>query len=247
MMKLHIKIVVAAIVSFFGMSSALSHSSALAADKAYPRMQPLAAYLMPKAAEIALARSAAPASISKDATVLVLGHHGYVTAVKGSNGFVCMVERGWAIAIDFSLEYDPHLRGVDCLNPPAARSILPVEMKMTDMVLAGRSQASIAAAISLDYKDGRLPPVEPGAAGIMMSKGSYIINQPPHNFPHVMFFTMMSAKRFAAANLPGVPVFLSPYFFVDGFDRTAVDGLPAIQLMDVVVFQWSDGTPFVLR
>jgi hypothetical protein len=230
-----------------GLLSASGPSSALAADSAYPRMEALAAYLMPKNAEIALARSAAPTSISKDATVLVLGRHGYVTAVKGTNGFVCMVERGWSIAIDFSLEYDPHLRSVDCLNPPAVRSILPLEMKMTDMVLAGRSQASIAAAISADYKDGRLPPVEPGAAGLMMSKGSYIIGQPPHNFPHVMFFTTVSAERFAAANLPDVPVFLSPYFFVDGVDRTAADGLPAIQIMDVVVFRWSDGTPFVLK
>jgi hypothetical protein len=246
-MKLLLKVIVWAVIGFLGTLSALSHSNALAADSAYPRMEPLTAYLMPKNAEIALARSAAPASISKDATVLVLGHHGYVTAVKGTNGFVCMVERGWATAIDFSLVYDPHLRGVDCLNPPAARSILPVEMKMTDMVLAGRSQASIAAAISADFKDGQLPPVEPGAAGIMMSKGSYIINQPPHNFPHVMFFTLVNAKRFAAANLPDVPIFLSPYFFVDGVDRTAADGLPAIQLMDVVVFHWSDGTPFVLK
>jgi len=246
-MKLLFKNIVWGIVGFLGTISALPCSSALAADSVHPRMEPLAAYLMPRDAEIALARSAAPESISKDATVLVLGRHGYVTAVKGTNGFVCMVERGWAIGIDYSELYDPHLRGVDCLNPPAARSILPVEMKMTDMVLAGRSQASIAAAISTDYKEGRLPPVELGAAGIMMSKGSYILNQPPHNFPHVMFYTTVNAKQFAAANLPDVPIFLSPYFFVDGVDRTAADGLPAIQLMDVVVFHWSDGTPFVLK
>lgn len=246
-MRVLARSIVWGIAGILAIVAASPHSHALAADAAYPRMQPLTAYLMPKNAEIALARSAAPASISKNATVLVLSRHGYVTAVKGTNGFVCMVERGWAISIDSSLVYDPHLRGVDCLNPPAVRSILPVEMKMTDMVLVGRSQASIAAAIRADYKDGRLPAVEPGAAGIMMSKGSYIINQPPHNFPHVMFFTTVNAERFAAANLPDVPVFVSPYFFVDGVDRTAADGLPAIQLMDVVVFQWSDGTPFVLK
>jgi len=59
----------------------------------YPSMAPLDQYLMDRMAEITLARSAAPESISKDAEVLVLGRHGYETAVKGKNGFVCIVQR----------------------------------------------------------------------------------------------------------------------------------------------------------
>jgi hypothetical protein len=51
-------------------------------------------YLMEKNAEIQFARSAAPDSVSRDATILVLGRQGYETAVEGKNGFVCMVERG---------------------------------------------------------------------------------------------------------------------------------------------------------
>ena len=62
----------------------------------YPSMAALNEYLMPdRNAEIALARSAAPDSISRDAKILVLGPHGYETAVEGKNGFVCVVERGW--------------------------------------------------------------------------------------------------------------------------------------------------------
>jgi hypothetical protein len=57
-------------------------------------MAPLDQYLMvDRDAEIAMARSAAPEAISRDAYVLVLGRHGYETAVKGKNGFVCVVER----------------------------------------------------------------------------------------------------------------------------------------------------------
>ncbi|HLW76455.1 MAG TPA: hypothetical protein VKS01_05705 [Bryobacteraceae bacterium] len=41
---------------------------------------------------IALARSAAPAAISQDAGVMLLGRHGYETAIRGKNGFVCIVE-----------------------------------------------------------------------------------------------------------------------------------------------------------
>ena len=68
---------------------------------AYPRMAPLSQYLMPdRDAEIAMARSAAPEAISKDATILVLGPHGYMTAVEGKNGFVCVVERSWMSAFN---------------------------------------------------------------------------------------------------------------------------------------------------
>jgi hypothetical protein len=61
----------------------------------YPSMAPLEQYLMDRDAEIAMARSAAPEAISRDADVLVLGRHGYETAVKGKNDFVCVVERAW--------------------------------------------------------------------------------------------------------------------------------------------------------
>ena len=67
----------------------------------YPSMAPLDQYLMAdRNAEIAMARSAAPEAISRDAEVLVLGRHGYETAVKGKNGFVCVVERGWMCPFD---------------------------------------------------------------------------------------------------------------------------------------------------
>jgi len=57
---------------------------------------PIGPYLTAsKTQDIALARSAAPPSISAHASVMVLGNHGYVTAVKGSNGFVCLVVRLW--------------------------------------------------------------------------------------------------------------------------------------------------------
>src|SRR5277367_5966574 len=61
----------------------------------YQNMAPIEQYLMDRTAEIALARSAAPESISRDAEVLVLGRHGFEPAVKGKNGWVCMVDRGW--------------------------------------------------------------------------------------------------------------------------------------------------------
>src|SRR5262244_3088789 len=71
------------------------------AKNPYPTsMAPLDQYLMDRNDEIALARTAAPPSISKDATVMVLGRHGYETAVEGTNGFVCMVGRTWTDGFD---------------------------------------------------------------------------------------------------------------------------------------------------
>src|SRR6266436_9582603 len=68
------------------------------ANPPYPSMAPLDQYLMDRNAETAMARSAAPPSVSKDATVLVLGRHGYETAVEGKNGFVCAVGRSWDLS-----------------------------------------------------------------------------------------------------------------------------------------------------
>src|ERR1700691_1466518 len=108
----------------------------------YPSMAPIERYLMAdRNAEIALARSAAPESISHDAEVLVLGRHGYEIAVKGKNGFVCLVERSWTAGIDDPDFWNPKLRAPICFNPPAARSYLPFEIKKTELVLAGKSKA----------------------------------------------------------------------------------------------------------
>src|SRR6202158_349663 len=90
----------------------------------YPSMAPIEQYLMERNAEIALARSAAPESISRDAEVMVIGRHGYETAVKGKNGFVCIVERSWTAGIDDPDFWNPKLRGPICFNGPAARAYI---------------------------------------------------------------------------------------------------------------------------
>ena len=105
----------------------------------YPKMAPVDQYLMAdRAAEIALARSAAPESISHDAEVQVLGRHGFETAVKGTNGFVCIVGRSWTSAADADF-WNTKVRVPMCVNAAAARSYLLHFSKLTDMGLAGRT------------------------------------------------------------------------------------------------------------
>ena len=119
---------------------------AQAPPSAYATMAPLEQYLIAdRNAEIALARSAAPASISNDASVLVLTPRGYVTAVEGTNGFVCNVERAWQGSFDDAEFWNPRLRGPVCMNAAAVRSVLPLQHRLTNLALSRLSREEILA------------------------------------------------------------------------------------------------------
>jgi hypothetical protein len=211
--------------------SAVSQTQAQDPKTPYPSMAPLDQYLMAERnAEIALARSAAPESISHDAEVMVLGGHGYETAVKGNNGFVCMVERSWAAGIDDPDFWNPKLRGPICLNPPAARSYLPLTIKKTELVLAARSKAQMFEDIQAAFDKKELPTLESGAMCYMMSKQGYLSDRDGRWRPHLMFFAPLTDPAAWGAGLPGSPVIA----FKDTPERLTVFLIP--------VGQWSDGT-----
>jgi hypothetical protein len=205
---------------------------AQAPKTAYPNMAPLDQYLMPdRNAEIALARSAAPDAISGDAKILVLGHHGYETAVEGKNGFVCVVERGWMSPSNAPEFWNPKIRGPICFNPPAARSVLPTTYKRTEMVLAGRTKAEIIEGNKVAFEKGELPPLEPGAMSYMMSKGAYLTDNDGHNLAD-LFYTPPLEGKVWGADLPKSPVMLIPQF----------KGAQPIDVFIVPVGRWSDGS-----
>lgn len=174
----------------------------------YPNVAPLDQYLMDRDAEIALARSAAPESISRDATVLFLGRHGYETAVEGKNGFVCLVERSWTSPFDDPGFWNPRGRAPLCLNQFAARSILPITLKRTDAVLAGKSKAQIEEWTKTAFANKELPTtLEPGAMSYMMSKDAYLSDDGSHNLAHLMFYVPLMDKANWGADLPHSPVY----------------------------------------
>src|SRR5690242_5320817 len=113
----------------------------------YPTMAPIAQYRMDRTAEIALARTAAPASISGDAEILVLGAREFEVAVHGTNGYVCAVGRAFGGPLNNPEFWNPKNRSPICYNPPAVRSLLPYAMKQVKMALAGASKAQITEAI----------------------------------------------------------------------------------------------------
>jgi hypothetical protein len=199
----------------------------------YPSMAPLAQYFMTdRNAEIALARSAAPKSISADATILVLDRHGYETAVKGKNGFVCMVERAWMSPFDHQEFWNPKNRSPICYNPAAARSILLYTFKRTELVLAGSSNPQMLDSIKAAVAKKALPTPEPGAMSYMLSKESYLNDQVGHWYPHLMFHIPKTGGESWGANLSGSPVMLD--------DREVPE--PETVFL-VPVAKWSDGTP----
>ena len=153
----------------------------------YPSMAPLDQYLMERNAEIALARSAAPESISKDAEVLVLGRHSYETAIQGKNGFVCIVERSWTSPVDDPGFWNPKGRAPICLNAAAAHSYLPRTLMKTDLLLAGRTKAQMMEAIVAAIDKKELSAIEPGAMCYMLSKQGYLNDDVGHWHPHLMF------------------------------------------------------------
>jgi len=200
----------------------------------YPSMAPLDQYIMAdQNAEIALARSAAPDAISGDAKIMVLGRHGYETAVDGKNGFVCLVERAWMSPSDDPGFWNPKLRGPICFNPPAARSVLPATFKRTEMALAGRTKAEIIEGNKTAFEKGELPPLEPGAMSYMMSKKAYLTDKGDHNLAHLMFYAPPLDAKAWGADLPKSPVMLIPQF----------KGVQPIDVFIVPVSSWSDGTP----
>ena len=196
----------------------------------YSKMAPIDQYLMAdQSAEIALARSAAPESIARNAEVLVLGRHGFETVIKGKNGFVCIVGRSWTSTTDPEF-WNPKVRVPMCMNGAAARSYLLRITRITELGLAGRTLAQVNEAMAAAVTSKELPPMESGAMCYMMGKQGYGGDSTPHWPSHLMFFYSQTAPAIWGANLPGSPVL-------------AVED-PQEQLTQFVipVERWADGT-----
>lgn len=211
---------------------ATRQAPAQAEKAAYPAMAPVDEYLIAdQNSEIALARSAAPASISDGAEVMVLGRNGFTTAVKGTNGFLCVVERSWGAATDAPEFWNPKIRSPICFNSQAARTFAPIFLMKTKLVLEGKSKAEIVAATASALDKKELPALEPGAMCYMMSKQQYLNDQGASWHPHLMFFVAGDAAKSWGADLPGSPIMAAD----DPEERTTI--------LMVVVGYWSDGSP----
>jgi len=201
------------------------------APRHYLTIAPLDQYLIAdRNAEIALARSAAPESISRDAEVLVLGRHGYETAVKGKNGFVCIVDRAWTSDVDDPEFLNPTVREPICFNAAAARSRLPLTFKETEWALAGQNKTEMFDSIKAAYDKKELPKPEPGAMCYMMSSQAYFGPTYGKGWPHLMFYLPKTDNMAWGGGLPGSPVIVHQ------------DSPDPITTFVIPVSKYSDGT-----
>jgi hypothetical protein len=218
------------VVALTIMPGVVSEAQGQDAKTLYPNMAALDLYLTERNTEIALARSAAPESISRDAEVMVLGRHGYEIAAEGKNGFVCMVERSWTAGIDDPDFWNPKLRAPICFNPPASRTYLPITIKKTELILAGRSKAQMFEDLKAAFDKKELPALETGAMSYMMSKQGYLNDRDGHWHPHLMFFVSHTNMATWGANLPSSPIIEADV----PEDRLTIFLIP--------ITKWSDGT-----
>jgi hypothetical protein len=209
----------------------------------YPAMAPLSQYLSKNAAdEVALAKSAAPASISAHADVLTLTSDGYKTATKGNNGFVCLVERSWATGFADVEFWNPKFRAPTCYNPAAARTVLPGYLERTGWVLKRVSISEMTARTRAELSAGTYLLPEAGAMSYMMSKQAHLHDADGHWHPHVMFYLAHTDAAAWGANLDGSPIFAyrTATFAQEG-------NREPVTTFVIPVTTWSDGTPEIMK
>jgi hypothetical protein len=121
--------------------------------------------LLPRDHEIALARSAGPASVTAGARVYVLTPQGYVVADSGTSGSACYVSRSWPASLE------PH-----CFDSEGAATILPMEMRRVELLAAGRSMDDVEREIADGLIGGKFRlPTRP-ATSYMMSCAQQLIS-----------------------------------------------------------------------
>jgi hypothetical protein len=137
--------------------------------------------LLPRAEEIALARSAAPPSVSDSATVFVLERGGFVLAERGSNGVTCLVNRSHPEALE------PH-----CYDAEGSRTIVPIRLAEAKLREAGRSNEEIEAAIAAGIRNGGFELPARAVMSYMMSSAQVLHDDAGRRVgawkPHLMIY-----------------------------------------------------------
>ncbi|HTU80832.1 MAG TPA: hypothetical protein VMF61_01805 [Candidatus Acidoferrales bacterium] len=231
------KTIARAIFALVLASGAAARAQVPSPNPHYLTMGPVARYLMPDpAAEIALARTAAPSSVSALATVLALTKTGYVVGAKGSNGWVCLVGRSFQGGFDDPEFWNWRNRSPVCLNPPAVRSVLPQYLIRAKWAFVdGDTRPQMAKMAQAAYASHRFGDPAPGAFSFMLSKEAYLNDEVKGPWlPHVMLFIAKDQMNLWAAGFEGSPIFAPwPPNSMRAYEPTTID---------IPVRRWSDGS-----
>ncbi len=150
-------------------------AQSVAAGRAGPRT------LLPREREIALARTAAPAEVSRDATVMVFTERGFEVAVKGTSGVTCVVNRSHPRSLE------PH-----CFDAEGSATVLPMELRRTELLREGKSTEEIDREIAAGLLSGKYRLPRRPAMSYMMSSEQILYDDEGKHVgkwkPHVMIF-----------------------------------------------------------
>ncbi len=198
------------------------------------------AYLMPEADEIALSRSAAPASISADASVLVLqGDGSYKIAIEGTNGWTCFTGRSWTAPARFKdgkrlwsgNNFNPTIKAPQCFNKAATPAMLKIHKIATWHFMNGASTDDVDLTLGLAITSGKVQPPGNGAMSYMYSPGQVLTPDGGRFHPHVMLYMPHVTQESYGQGSPkqGVPMV------------TEAGSMFATTV--ILSSHWSDGTP----
>ena len=152
--------------------------------------------VLERSLEMDLARSAAPPTVSEEATVLLWNGRGFDVGHEGSNGVTCYVARSWPDSLE------PH-----CFDEEGARTILPIHLRQMELWHQGKSGDQIEAAITEGLRTGEFRlPIRP-AMSYMMSAAQQLISdegQPAGAWrPHLMiYFPYLTEEGIGVSGAP---------------------------------------------
>jgi hypothetical protein len=170
--------------------------------------------------EMELALNAGPAHLRNEATVYIFGKLGYEKFRAGTNGFNCMVNRDGTQTGDYTLH-------PTCWDPEGSRTILPVMLRVGELIARNKSAAEIKRDIDDGFDQGRFH--SPGKSGIAyMLTGDVKFDPktgdlaatvfPPHYMIYAPGVTNADIGRSKEATTPGLPFVYSGY---SGGEKTA--------------------------
>ncbi len=129
--------------------------------------------------ELRLALSAGPPALASQADVWLMGEHGFVKAIEGTNGFACIVVRNASLRSQLA----PH-----CLSPAATQSVLKAFLREGELQAKGWSGESVDAELKRQWDSGELPLPGEGAFAYMLSAGQRLGRSAGRFKPHFMMY-----------------------------------------------------------
>lgn len=181
---------------------AIVYMVALITPLAAAGQEPTDPIRLPEAEEIRLARSAAPANVSADATIWVWRDGAFEIAIHGTNGNACMVSRSRAASLE-----------PICYDGEGARTVLPIERLHVRLRLDGLSPEAIDAEIRRRIENGELTLPSRPSLSYMMSSGQRLVADDGREVgawrPHLMLYWPYLQAKDVGLQGTVLPVFVA--------------------------------------